>query len=178
MFALYGAPAWCETNDLARCASLLATARAKLTATLPPGHSMFGAIELLAARLALAERQPDTARERLLHAVALFDAASDKTPLRIDALALLAREESAAGSTAEAARHAALAVTQAREAAQGLACSEWLGQALVAEALTQRAQGQADRAQATLRAALEQLRKAAGDEAPASREAAALLAAS
>ncbi len=178
MFALDGAPAWCETNDLARCASLLATAREKLTATLPPGHSMFGAIELLAARLALAERQPDAARERLLHTVALFDAASDKTPLRIDALALLAREESAAGSTAEAARYAALAVTQAREAAQGLACSEWLGQALVAEALTQRAQGQADRAQATLRAALEQLRKAAGDEAPASREATALLAAS
>ena len=178
MFALYGAPAWCETNDLARCASLLATARAKLTATLPPGHSMFGAIELLAARLALAERQPDLAHERLLRALTLFDAASDKTPLRIDALALLAREESAAGSTAEAARHAALAVTQAREAAQGLACSEWLGQALVAEALTQRAQGQADRAQATLRAALEQLRTAAGDEAPATREATALLAAS
>jgi eukaryotic-like serine/threonine-protein kinase len=178
MFALYGAPAWCRTGDLTRCASLLATAREKLTATLPPGHSMFGALELLAARLALAERQPDAARERLLHAVALFDAASDKTPLRIDALTLLAREESAAGDTAGAARHAALAVAQAREAAQGLASSEWLGQALLAEGVAQRAQGQGDRAQATLRAALEQLRRSAGDDAPATREATALLAAS
>ena len=178
VFALYGAPAWCETGDLARCAGLLAVAREKLAATLPPGHSLFGALELLAARIALAEHQPDAARERLLRAVSLFDAASDKSPLRIEALALLAREESAAGRNEEAARQAALAVAQARQAAEGLASSAWLGQALVAEGVVQRAQGQGESAQATLRAALGQLKKAAGDDAPATREATTLLAAS
>ncbi|MGZ5713213.1 MAG: protein kinase domain-containing protein [Caldimonas sp.] len=178
MFALYGAPAWCGTGDLTRCASLLATAREKLTATLPPGHSMFGALELLAARLALAEPQRDAARDHLLRAVALFDAASDKTPLRIEALALLAGEERRRGNAAEAVRHATLAMAQARDASQGLAYSEWLGQALVAQGIAQEAQGEREAARATLAAALEQLRKAAGEQAPATREAIALLAAS
>ncbi|MGZ5218393.1 MAG: hypothetical protein ACXWCD_19210, partial [Caldimonas sp.] len=122
--------------------------------------------------------QLDAARDHLLRAVALFDAASDKTPLRIEALALLAGEERRRGNAAEAVRHATLAMAQARDASQGLAYSEWLGQALVAQGIAQEAQGEREAARATLAAALEQLRKAAGEQAPATREAIALLAAS
>jgi len=175
IFALYGAPAWCETGDLARCGAMLAAAQERLAATLPPKHAMFGALELAGARLSLREQQPDAARERLQRALALFDAAPNKSSLRIEALALLAREEARLGNASEAARHATLAVTQAREAAEGLAASQWLGIALVAQGLAERAQGQSESARASLGAAVEQLRRSAGDEAPVTREASALL---
>ena len=175
IFSLYGAPAWCASGEVARCASLLGIARDKLQAALPPGHLNFGAVELLAAQLSLAERQPAQAREQLLRAVAIFDAASEKSPLRSRALALLARTEQQLGDAAAATAHAALAVGQAREVSKGFASTEWLGAALVAQALVQQAQGDKAGAQATLREALPQLQGAAGDEAPATREARALL---
>ncbi|MEO5883806.1 MAG: serine/threonine-protein kinase [Caldimonas sp.] len=175
IFALYGAPAWCETGDLARCRALLAIARERLAATLPPSHSMFAALELAAARLSLREQQPEAAHDRLQRAIALFEAAPNKSPLRIEAHALLAREEARRGNADEAARHAALAVAQAREAAEGLAASEWLGTALVAQGLAERAQGRGERARESLGVAVEQLRRSAGDEAPVTREALALL---
>ena len=58
IFALYGAPAWCATGELARCPGMLAMAREKLKATLPPSHAMFGAIELAGAGISLREQHP------------------------------------------------------------------------------------------------------------------------
>jgi tetratricopeptide (TPR) repeat protein len=174
-FALYGAPASCATGALERCASLLATAREKLTATLPAGHSTFGALEVAAAGLALARQQPDAARERLARAVALFDAASDKNPLRIRALAQLARLEGDAGDASAAAGHAATAVASAREASNGFASTQWLGTALLAQGIVQRGAGDPAQAKASLREALAQLEGSIGAEAPQTREARALV---
>ena len=177
VLALYGAPAWCASGELVRCASLLSVAREKLRTTLPPTHQALGALELAGARLALAQAQPGPARAQLLRAIAIFDAARERSPLRIRGLALLARTELQLGDPAGAAAHAAEAVTRAREVSKDFAATQWLGEALTVHALVQRAQGHATEAQTALREALAQLQTALGDDAPATREARELLAA-
>ncbi len=174
-FALYGAPAACATGDLERCAGLLAIAGEKLKATLPPGHSTFGALELAQAGLSRARRQPEVAREQLARSVALFEAASDKSPLRIRALAELARVEHESGDEAAASGHAAAAVAAAREAGKGFASTQWLGTALLAQGIVERAAGDPAQAKAALTEAVSQLEGSIGVEAPQTREARSLL---
>jgi tetratricopeptide (TPR) repeat protein len=170
-FALYGAPAFCATGDVERCASLLAIAREKLTATLPAGHSTFAVVALAEAGLALAQHRLGPAREQLSRAVAAFDAASDKTPLRIRALAQLARAESQAGDYAAASSHAAVAVAAAREAAKGFASADWLGEALLAQGVVLKAAREPAESNAALREAIVQLEGSVGADAPQTREA-------
>ena len=62
--------------------------------------------------------------------------------------------------------------------AGGLTHIEWLGSALLAQGAVLAAQGDKPAAQAALREALAQLQASVGDEAPATREARALLAGS
>jgi serine/threonine-protein kinase len=171
-----GARAWCVEQDLARCAELLAWARAELTAMLPAGHSTFGTLEVGDAQLALARGDLPRARAALRRAVAIFDAAKDRNRQIIRALGLLARTEQQLGDLDAAERHAAQAVAQARAALAGFAHSEWLGSALVAQGLVQRARGDATGAQATWRVALDELRATVGDAAPSVHEARRLLA--
>jgi eukaryotic-like serine/threonine-protein kinase len=168
-FALYGAPAWCATGDLARCASLIDLAGEKLRATLPAGHASFGALELAGAQLSIAQSRPMQAREQLLRAIAIFDAASEKSPLRIRALALLARTEQGLGDAAGAAAHSALAVSRAREQSRDFAATGWLADALLAQAQVLHAQGDAAGARAALHEARSQQHDALGDDAPAAR---------
>jgi serine/threonine protein kinase/tetratricopeptide (TPR) repeat protein len=177
-FALYGAPAWCASGDAARCASLLDIARDRFKATLPPAHANFAVIELETAQLSQAQGQPAEAGQHLARAVELFGAASDKNPLRIRALGVLARSDLASGDMAAATRHANAAVDEARVAAKGLASSAWLGGALVAKAIVQQRQGDKAAAQASLHEAIDQLAGSVGKDAPATREARTLLAAS
>jgi serine/threonine-protein kinase len=176
LIALYGAPAWCATGDVARCASLLATARDKLGQSLPASHPALAILRYEEGRLALAQQQPAEARERLAQAVSAFDAASQKSPLRISALALLARTEQQLGDLDGAARDAAAAVAAAREVSKGFDSTDWLGRALLAQGLVPRARGDTAGAHATLGQALEQLKGALGEDAPALREARALVA--
>jgi serine/threonine-protein kinase len=174
--AMYGAPAWCATAEIARCASLVDSARRQFQASLPPGHVGFAELELAAAQVSLAQTQPAAAREQLQRAITAFDAARDASPLRIRALALLARTESQLGDPAAAAKHAELALQQAREGAKDFASSAWLGDALIAVAQVQRSRGDAALAQASLRDAATQLQGAVGDDAPAARQVQTLLA--
>ena len=174
--AMYGAPAWCATADITRCESLLDIARRHFQASLPAGHVGFAELELATAQLSLAQSQPAAAHVSLLRAVAAFDAAREPSPLRARALALLARTETELGDAGEAARHAELALQHSRDGAKGFASSAWLGDALVASALVQRARGDSAAAQASLREAATQLQGAVGPEAPAVRHAQALLA--
>ena len=174
--AMYGAPAWCATAEIARCDSLLDSTRRHFRASLPAGHVGFAELDLAAAQLSLAQAQPAAAREQLQRAVAGFDAARESSPLRARALALLARTEAQLGNPAEAARHAELALQQARQGAKDFASSAWLGDALIAVAQVQQARGDTALAQASLRKAAAQLQGAVGDEAPAARQAKALLA--
>jgi tetratricopeptide (TPR) repeat protein len=147
-----------------------------LKATLPPTHSNFGVIELVASQLALAEGRPAEARAELGHAVALFDGASDKTPLRIRALERLAEVEQRLADPAAALRDASLALDQAREVSKGFASTAWLGSALLTLGSVELAQGDHRAAGPTLRAALGQLQDTVGEDAPATREARRLIA--
>ena len=173
--ALNGAPAWCALGELPRCASLLDTAGEKLRAALPANHSMLATLELAGARLTLARRDLRTAREQLQHCVERFDKAGETSPMRIRALALLARTEQQLGDAASASQHAQAAVAQGREAARGLAGSAWLGDALLAMGVVRRMQGDESAAKTALREALAQLHESVGDDAPAAREAQALM---
>ncbi|MEO8836919.1 MAG: hypothetical protein ABI364_09290, partial [Caldimonas sp.] len=175
-FALYGGPAWCSTGDAARCESMLATAREKLTEALPAGHPTLGLVEVLAARVSIARGQPSAAREQLQRALAILDAAKDKPPQRVAARALLARLDAEAGDAANASANAAQAVAEARVVSRGFASTEWLGAALVAQAIVLRAGGVAAGATQALREGAAQLTGAVGADAPATREAEALLA--
>lgn len=176
VFALFGAPAWCATQDLARCADLLSFARSGLTAVLPPGHHRLGTLEMTQAQLALAQGDPRQARARLQQAVAIFDRADEKSRIGIRALTLLARTEHQLGEIDAAAAHADRAAAQARKALGGFAHSEWLGSALLVQGLVQQARGQSAAAAASWRAARVELQATAGDDAPASAEARQLLA--
>jgi tetratricopeptide (TPR) repeat protein len=175
--SMLGAPTWCAVNDRVRCAAMLADARAGLTRMLPAGHSTLGTLEMTQAQLALTLGDLAAAHNGLQLAVRLFQTASAKSPIGIRALTLLARTEQQLGDLDAAEAHAALAVAQAREALAGFAHSEWLGSALVAQGLVQQARGEAAAAQASWRAALEQLQATVGDAAPAVTEVHGLLAA-
>ena len=176
--ALQGAPAWCALQELARCAELLSLARTGLFAILPAGHSALATLEMAQGQLALAQTDLLGARTRLQSAVAAFDAAADKNPSRIRALSLLARTEAQLGELDAAHEHSARAVAQARRAMVGFAHSQWLGNALLAQAIVQQARGEAAAAQASAQAALVELQATVGDAAPATVEARRLLAAS
>ncbi|MGZ8259929.1 MAG: protein kinase domain-containing protein [Caldimonas sp.] len=172
--ALVAAPAWCAVRDLVRCGELVTAARA-LTTVLPAGHSRLGTLEMAQAQLALARGEPAPARAALGRAVAIFDAASDKNNIGIRALTLLARTEQQLGALDDAGVHAARAVAQARAAMGGFGHSEWLGSALVAQGLVERARGDATAAQAAWRAAVAELEPTVGEAAPATAEARRLL---
>jgi serine/threonine protein kinase/tetratricopeptide (TPR) repeat protein len=174
--SLYAASAWCAQGDLTRCSDLLAGSREKLHAVLPADHYVFGIVETTAAKLALARHDPVAAQDDLRHAVKIFDAATEKSPARIRALSLLARTEQELAEDNAARDDAAEAVSSAREASTGFTHSEWLGSALLAMGVVQSAQGNNAAAQTTLRESLAQLHESVGDDAPATREARALLA--
>ena len=143
-----GAPTLCAAGALQRCASWLASGQTRLKKLLPAGHHTFAHITLGRARLALAQGNAAAARSLLLQAVGEFDAAKERRPARIHALALLARLEAEQGMAADAAAHSDAAVAQARALATGFDHSAWLGIALLARAQVQaQVQAQAQRLQ-------------------------------
>ena len=170
-FALYGAPAFCSDGKLERCAALLEIAREKLGAALPAGHSTFASIELLASQLLLARGKVVEARDAAARAVGLFEAAPDKSALQAQALVVLARLDVRTDDAAAGTRHADQAVTHATRSLAGLPHSEWLGQALLARAITEPAGANRPAALAQLQSAAENLRETLGADAPSSREA-------
>jgi serine/threonine-protein kinase len=174
--ALAGAPAWCATGEHDRCAQLLARARATLVPMLPPTHSRIGMLEVAQGQLAIARGELPAAAASLHRATEIFQAARDQNQTAIRAWTLLARVELARGEPRAAETHAAKAVAQGRAAMAGFAHSAWLGHALVAQGLTQRALGERAAAGATLRAAIQELQATLGERAPATREARELLA--
>ena len=170
------AAAHCELRDWARCDALMNDARATLKPVLPPDRAIWGTIDVAEARAALARDDLPRARALLRGAMAKYDAAPDRSPGRTRALTLLARVEARQGELPAAQGHASEAVQAARLIAAGFTTSEWIGSALLAQAIVALAQGDTAAATAMLRDALEQLRDSAGDTAPATREAQALLA--
>ena len=98
------------------------------------------------------------------------------------AAALLARTESALGRQASALERVDEAVSRSRALwlavkASMLEHSAWLGQALIAQAVVQRAAGQSEAARQSAEEALPHLQASMDDLAPETREATASLAA-
>jgi len=176
--ALQGAPAWCQTHDLARCDALLAMAKAGLARTRRAGDPIFGTIELRLAEAAMAHGAWAEARDGLQRASAMFGTRGANSLRGLRALTLLARVEQALGEGHAAQEHSARAVAGARESLAGFAHSEWLGRALVAQGLAQQAAGNAMAARASWREALDELQATAGPQAPATIEVRGLLAGS
>lgn len=171
-----GARAWCLTEAMSRCVEMTSKGRDHLTALLPPGHASFGNVALARARVAVALGDLPQARALLLEAVAVFDASGGRSAAGIRALALLARTELQLGDLDAAETHAVRAVAQAGEMLAGFDHSEWLGSALVARGMVQKARGQGTAAQASWQAALTELQAATGETATATIEARTLLA--
>jgi serine/threonine-protein kinase len=174
--ALAGAPAWCATGDLDRCEQLLARARATLVPMLPPTNSRIGMLAVAEGQLAIARSDWPAASASLQRATQIFEAARDNNQTAIRAWTLLARVAVARGELEAAQSHGAKAVAQARAAMAGFAHSAWLGHALVAQGMTQRAMGERAAARTSWRAAVEEFRATLGERAPATREALELLA--
>ena len=131
---------------------------------------------MTAARLSLLRGDDAQARTQLMEAIALYDAALERNPMGFAARGLLARLEQRFGHAAEAADLSDRAVRDARAFMGNLPASEWLGSALLARASVLLAQGERASALAAVRESVAQLNTSLGNAAPASCEAAALLA--
>ena len=171
-----GAATLCAVGDFARCDALLAEAQAGLVRTMPPGSTALAGIHVQRAELALAQADPREAARVLGLALALVGARPETSPSAIQALALTARAEQLLGDLPSAQQHAQQAVATARRAMEGFQHSRWLGSALVAQGRVQQAQGDAEGARVSWRAALAELQATDGDAAPLTVEARKLLA--
>ena len=170
-----GAVTLCAVGDLGRCEALLTEAQASVARTMPPGGPAVASIQLQQAELALARADPREAARLLEQAVAAFGNPPEASVNGIQALILLARAEQQLGDLEPAQRHAERAVAGARKAMTGFAHSRWLGGALVAQGLVQRARGEVETARASWRAALVELQATDGDTAPPTEEVRRLL---
>lgn len=150
--------------------------REALSKLLPPGHSTFGTMALTAARLALLKGDEENARQQLDTAVSIYDAAPERNPMKIVVLNTLAGLEQRVGNSARASELSEAAVAQARKYAAGLNSSEWLGSALLARAKVMEAQKDRKGALLCVEEAKTQLESSLGPQAPATREAVAVLA--
>ena len=165
------AAAWCAAGDVERCEARLKQGREALATILPAGHSTFGTMALTQARLSILKGEPESARQHLRSALAIYDAAPERNPLKMSALGALARLEQRLGNGPEAFALSEAAVTQARRFSAGMPSTEWLGSALLARAAVLEAQNDVTGARLAAREATVQLRSSLGAEAPATREA-------
>ncbi len=166
----------CELGDPAACATRFEGALHIQRKLLPPGHPTLGSAELTGAQIALQRHDVHAARAHLLEAIRILEASAPTHPHRVYSLALLARVEIRLGDLTRALAHAMHAVELGRRLLGGLLYSDWLGHALLAEALVHLASGDVQRASPLLREALANLEPTLGDLAPATIEVKRLMA--
>ena len=165
----------CAAEEADRCERLLIAARNSLANGLPANHSAFGTMKLIAGDIAWLRGNSDAARIAWNDASDHFASASDGNIVQIRALSWLARAESALGKSAETNRHADAAVAMARASLNGFRTSEWLGSALLAQAIVRKSDGAIANARLSLGEAVTSLRETVGEEALSFREAKKLL---
>jgi eukaryotic-like serine/threonine-protein kinase len=164
----------CALGDLPRCESLMKTARELLAKTFPPGHRSFATLEQVGAELSLARNDLPASCAYLRRALEIY-ASTEHDSARIRVLALLARAEWQLGERDAASAHVAEAVASAREVSQGFEYTEWLGTALLTDALLKKSNSKAEALKAA-REALPQLQKSLGDASSLTIEARSLVA--
>jgi len=166
LIAAEAASAWCVKPDAARCGQLLDEAASVLGAKLPPRHPIFGSLALQRARLAYAVGNLAGAQDAAASAGELFSQASQWNPEYIRSIALLASAETLHGDVSRALDHSEEALAMAQRMLHDLSGSQWTGEAWLARALALRAT-HGEGAESAGRQALDQLRQAWGEDAPA-----------
>jgi tetratricopeptide (TPR) repeat protein len=165
----------CDAGHLARCEAHLRRARPALERAVGPAHTGVAFLDIVAGRLALERGQAETAARHFDHALTIYAGAKSVNLRKVLALAGRARAHERLGLHDQARADADAAVTAASKLSSGLGYSEWLGQALLARAEVERAQGRAADARVSAGQALAQLRPAVGDASPVVARAQALL---
>jgi serine/threonine protein kinase len=161
----------CAAQDPDHCERLLAAARGALATGLPANHSAFGTTKMIAGHVAWLRGNTEAARLAWSEANDHFASATDTKIGQIRALMWLSRAESALGKSAEANIHADAAVAMVRASLNGFRNSEWLGSALLAQAIVRKTDGAVANARLSLDEALTNLRETVGEEAVSYREA-------
>jgi serine/threonine-protein kinase len=166
---LHLARAICASGSERECETAVERARARFEGTEPPRHSVFAILQYLRGMAAMRQGDAAGAQRWLEEAVTLFKSASDRNPISTRALALLALVLDESGEKARAQETAALAVSTAREMTSGLAESEWVGSALLAQAKIHESQGDLASARKEVSEARRHLEGTLGMDAPAMR---------
>jgi hypothetical protein len=154
----------CAAADASRCEALTKSAYDALVDGLPAKHSAFGTMKLLRGHVAWLRGEMEQARLAWSDANDHFAGASDTKIAQIRALSWLARAEAGLGKNADANTHADAAVAMARASLNGFQTSEWLGSALLAQAIARKAVRNDTEADLALTEAIKNLRETVGDE--------------
>ena len=174
--AMTAAAIACDRGQLERCSARLDYSAAAFAKLQPVDASGLGTLGFMRADLALRRHDLAAAQAGLRQTIAGLSAMSEWSPMLARSQTLLSRADLQAGDVAAALRDAGLAVASTRRFGEGLAANGWLGEALLARAKAERAQGDRIAAAASLHEALAILQQAGGDDAPSTREARALVA--
>jgi eukaryotic-like serine/threonine-protein kinase len=170
------AGAHCARHEWSQCDEHLAQVRRMMVGVRPPGTPTFGNIEVIAAQSWFARGDMAQARALLNKAMAIYNTNTTRAASgRSRALALLARLDVQAGELDAARQHAQQSLEAARVASSGFVHSEWVGSALLAQAIVQRARSEAG-ADESLQQALQHLLPSVGENASPTLEARRLLA--
>src|SRR5262249_43745070 len=148
------------------CEEAIEQARSRFAAFEKPTHSSFATFRYLRAVSLMERNEAVKARPLLEESVKMFDAATDRNPIRVRAYSLLAVALDATGEAARAREMAELAVSTARDMTTGLATSEWVGTALLMQAQIHEKQGDVEGARAMVKEARKHLEATVGMEAP------------
>jgi len=162
------ASAECGLGPLARCEARLADAEADMRRVIPAGRTATAVPPLTRAQALWAAGDAPAALAPLQQALAIFEAAKERDPTQVRALALMALVQQRLGSPEAAREMAQRAVAAAREHGRGFAHTDFLGLALTAQGEVLAQQGRGTEARAALAEAVTQLESTVGHEAPAS----------
>jgi len=171
--ALAGAE--CGVGPLPRCEARLAEAEADMRRVIPAGRTATAVPPLTRAQALWAAGEAAAARVPLQQAMNIYEAAKERDPTEVRALALMARVQHQLGQPDAARAMAQRAVAAAREHGRGFAHTDFLGLALAAQGEVLAAQGHGAEARAALAEAVAQLEATVGAQAPAAQQARAAL---
>jgi len=171
---IYLGQANCALGHVPECSAELREGREILQAIYPPGHEIFGTLDVLDAQLLIAKGAMQRAQLQLDNGLAIFARGKKHSSYENVALDLAAVVAAELGN-ANATQRAELAVQHARKDMQGLPHSAWLGQALFSQALVDRRLGRAAAVREHAAAALAELEPTAGASAVPTQRARALL---
>ena len=163
---LRAAEVLCDTNDLARCESLIELSAKNFAIYMSPTHPTLARLNLLRAKVAINGRSPGVAREHIARALGIMDKAGKPDGRRVLALGQLAQAELMLGERDLALKHADEAVTYARLHFMDFPTSRWGGMAMLSLGQVRRERGELKPAADALQNAKAQLDAALGADSP------------